>query len=148
MSRDKRLVNHKDYSQDSKYSGQYMVSAGLYDGFKPFVHLKLDQACRRTMPKDAEGYDYELGFSPDAVTVCLVLVSGDSDAPAKLHNWQHLVSEYINSLAVKEFNATEAFPEDEHLSNLMKDLSIKLENTPLGNAADEHFVSVTSTYTR
>lgn len=139
---DIRLVNHKDFSQDSKYTGQYMISSGLYNNAKPFIHLKLDQACRRTMPTGDNKYDYELGFAPETISVCLLFISGDKNAEAQLYAWAHDVSESINSLAITEFGATDAFPEDLKLSKLMQDLAQKLDNEVIKTEGDNHSIAV------
>ena len=143
MSRDVRLVNHEDLSQDSKYTGQYMINASLFNNAKPFIHLKLDQACRRTMPNDS--YDYELGFDNDTITLCLLLTSGDKSSETNLYDWAHSASESINALAAEEFSAIYAFPEDLKLLNLMKVLAQKLDDEVVKSEGDNHSIAVSVT---
>ena len=140
MMTDVRLVNHQDFSQDSKYQGQYMINASLFNNAKPFIHLKLDQICRRTLPDDS--YDYELGFEDNIVTICLLLTSGDKSSETNLYNWAHEVSESIHSLAIEDFRATNAFPEDSKLSDLMATLAKKIDEEVVKSEGDNHTITV------
>jgi len=142
MVTDVRLVNHEDFSQNSKYTGQYMTDADYYNRAKPIIHLKLDQACRRTMPKDLEGFDYELYFSPETITVCLILASEAANSDTVLYDWAHEVSEYVDSLAIKEFRATDAFPEDSRLSNMMTTLAKTLDEEVVKSEGNNHSITV------
>jgi len=140
MLTDVRLVNHQDLSQDSKYQGQYMINASLFNNAKPFIHLKLDQVCRRTLPDDS--YDYELGFEQDVVTLCLLHTSSNKSSEADLYAWAHEVSESINSLAIEDFRATNAFPEDARLSDMMKTLAKKLDDEVVKSDGDSQSIAV------
>ncbi len=140
MLTDVRLVNHQDLSQDSKYQGQYMINASLFNNAKPFIHLKLDQVCRRTLPDDS--YDYELGFEQDVVALCLLHTSSNKSSEADLYAWAHEVSESINSLAIEDFRATNAFPEDSRLSDMMKTLAKKLDDEVVKSDGDNQSIAV------
>lgn len=145
---DKRLKDYKDFTQHSKYSGTYMENQEFYNNAKPFVHLKLDQICRKTHPADEEDelYDYELKFDSDKVFISLILTSENPKIGDKLYSWQTKVSESINSVAIKEFGATDAFPDDELISNMLKNLSIKLENTPIDRVGADYIITALSAF--
>lgn len=144
MLTDVRLVNHQDFSQDSKYQGQYMANASLFNNVKPFIHLKLDQVCRRTLPDDS--YDYELGFENNIVTICLSLISDDKNSETNLYNWAHEASEFIHSLATDYFRATNAYPEDSKFSDLMATLARKLDDEVVKSEEDNHTITVSVEY--
>lgn len=144
MLTDVRLVNHKDFSQDSKYAGQYMMNADFYDNTKPFIHLKLDQACRKTKPEG--DYDYEFEFTADQVTLTLMLITSDAKAESMLYAWEQKVVESINSLAIKEFGATDAWPEDEKISVLLSTLAKRLDKTVVDVLGNNYSISASANF--
>ena len=145
---DKRLKDYKDFTHHSKYAGTYMENQELYNNAKPFIHLKLDQACRKSKPTDTEfdKFDYVFYFADNELTLGLNLITTKEESVALLYSWQHKVAEIIDSLAIKEFGATDAFPEDEKLSSMLKDLAIKLENLNPSKSDDGYFLTVTVTF--
>lgn len=141
---DKRLADYKDYTQHSKYAGNYMEDCEFYNSAKPFIHLKLDQVCRETQPD--KHYDYILSFTPEDLTLELTLKSSDKNAESELNKWKNVVSESVNSLTIREFRPSQAHPEDKQVSDMLKDLSIKLENLKIEAKKDKLSVSATSKF--